>query len=538
MKGSCLSSLLAVTLVFTPGFSYAQKAPAAACSRVASIETQIKAHPTAGLYAQSGDWFRKHHRPQCAALDYASAVLMEPKSASLFLLLGTSLFEAGDLEASEQALRESIRIGPQTAEQHEKLAQLLEQRRLPDEAKAEWAAALRIAPRSSAALDGMAKHLIAEGNYAGAIKLLQGVPLDNELLALDLVQAYGRGGSLEIAEKTAREARERHPESFPITYTLTTILVDQGKFQEASKLSERYATAHPRNIEAQHLFLHLLITTNDSKRASPLAKKLLAQRPMDDYFLYVNGRLEQEAGEYAAARSHLEQSIRLNSSSTDAHYQLGLALVKLNVPEAARSQFEQAIKLGLREPEVHFQLAKVLRTLGKPEEAEQELRLYKNLVDSQSKEALAQGKAALAQKELDAGNTEKAVGLFREALSTTPDNALLQFQLGMALDKLGDLASEKAALEKAIELDGDMAIAHNQLGFLFSQAGDVDSAEEHYREAVRAAPAYTQAWINLAATLAMESKIPEAQQAVARALQTDPSNVEAQQLQQQLESQR
>jgi cytochrome c-type biogenesis protein CcmH/NrfG len=51
---------------------------------------------------------------------------------------------------------------------------------------------------------------------------------------------------------------------------------------------------------------------------------------------------------------------------------------------------------------------------------------------------------------------------------------------------------------------------------------------------VRAAPEYTDAWISLAATLGMESRYPEAQQAVVRALEIDPHNSNAIQLQKDL----
>jgi len=55
-----------------------------------------------------------------------------------------------------------------------------------------------------------------------------------------------------------------------------------------------------------------------------------------------------------------------------------------------------------------------------------------------------------------------------------------------------------------------MAIAHNQIGYLAVRGGDAASAEKEFRNAVHASPAYTQAWINLAAALAMQSKISDA----------------------------
>jgi cytochrome c-type biogenesis protein CcmH/NrfG len=53
---------------------------------------------------------------------------------------------------------------------------------------------------------------------------------------------------------------------------------------------------------------------------------------------------------------------------------------------------------------------------------------------------------------------------------------------------------------------------------------------------VQAAPGYVQAWVSLAATLGMESRFPEAQKALASALQLDPQNAQALQLSKDLEA--
>jgi Tfp pilus assembly protein PilF len=91
-------------------------------------------------------------------------------------------------------------------------------------------------------------------------------------------------------------------------------------------------------------------------------------------------------------------------------------------------------------------------------------------------------------------------------------------------------------LEQAIKTDPGFALAQNQLGYLDSKDGDSASAEEHFRAAVKAAPAYTQAWISLAATLGMESRYSEAQQALSSALKLEPENADALQLRKDLDA--
>ena len=108
-----------------------------------------------------------------------------------------------------------------------------------------------------------------------------------------------------------------------------------------------------------------------------------------------------------------------------------------------------------------------------------------------------------------------------------PDDAQINYKLAVALDKTGDLTGERLALEKAIQINPDLAVAQNQLGFLDSQSGNRISAEKHFREAVRAAPRFTEAWVNLAATLGLQSRFTEAQDAVTNALRLEPQNPQA-----------
>jgi Tfp pilus assembly protein PilF len=83
-------------------------------------------------------------------------------------------------------------------------------------------------------------------------------------------------------------------------------------------------------------------------------------------------------------------------------------------------------------------------------------------------------------------------------------------------------------------LNPNLAEAQNQLGYLRVRDGDPEQAEGFFRAAVRASPSYVAAWINLAATLASESKWQDAKEAVKQALAVDPNSTQARQLSQAL----
>ncbi|HEY6339700.1 MAG TPA: tetratricopeptide repeat protein [Candidatus Sulfotelmatobacter sp.] len=507
----------------------------ASCAGPPSLETRIKSHADAPAYVDLGNWFGDHHQYDCAAEAFRSALKFEPTSASLYYLVGLSLFSSGHAEEAVGALQQSIQIAPDEVKSHLILGAALEQAHRNKEAMTEWVAALKIDPHSTEAIDWLSKGLVAEGDFGDAIALLRSAPRD-ENLTIRLAEAYDKAGMLDKAADVLKPALNAKPSSLPLTEALTTILVKQTLYQDAIRLAAKAAKLHPGNLEAERQYFRLLVLNDDYALATPLGQKLLIRAPHDFDILYLNGIMERAAGKFPTARKHLEEAVRLQPNHYNARYNLGVVLSELNDASGAKEQLEKAIELGASEPEIRFTLASALRTLGEADEANQQLKLYQQELQAKNNRTLAASKAAQGDKELATGDPQKAVAFYREAVTATPKDILLSFKLALALDRTGNIDEERTLLEQAVKVDPSFALAQNQLGYLASRSGDSASAEEHFRNALRAAPGYTQAWVSLAATLGMESRFPEAQQAVASALKLDPQNAEALQLRKDLEA--
>jgi Flp pilus assembly protein TadD len=503
------------------------------CTPPAALQAKLHAHPTADTYAEAGMWYGDHGKYACAVEAYKAAVQQEPQSAEFLYLLGLNLLRNHNAGDAVKPLQESIEIEPDVLKPHLLLATAFEELSRTADASAEWMAALKIDPHSDIALGGASKSLLAARNFDAVIALLGPQP-EGEDQILDLASAYEGAGTPDQATGLLRKGLEENPTSAALTRALITNLVLQAHYQEGAKLAKELIQQHPRDLDAQILYLHVLVLEDDEDLAQPLAHKLLLAKPHDFSVLYLNGVLKNRSGDYAAGRTYLEQAVQLNPNHYNCRYNLGIALANLKNPRGAREQFEKALALGATEPSVRFEYAKVLRTLGETKLAEEQLKLYQQEQKDQSDRTLAASKMAQADKELANGDPNKAVTLYRDALAVLPQNALLNYKLSVALDRIGDTAGEREALQKAVQIDPDMAIAHHQLGYLAFSGGDSQTAEAQFREAVRAAPGYTDAWISLAATLGTESRFPEAQQAVNRALEIDPHNVQAMQLQKDL----
>jgi Flp pilus assembly protein TadD len=208
--------------------------------------------------------------------------------------------------------------------------------------------ALKADPRSTAAMHGLATSLIAGGDADGAVQLLRKAPHTEEF-SVDLAAAYSREGKLDEAFQTLTSALKTYPSSARLTGALVVVLANHGQLDDAYRLAEKFSQQHPRDAEAQKVYLRVLVATNDAG-AAPMARKLLTAEPHDGELLYLNGVLENKAGAYSSARGHLEEAIAITPNYPESHYNLGIVLSKLHDESGAATQLEVAIELGASEP--------------------------------------------------------------------------------------------------------------------------------------------------------------------------------------------
>jgi tetratricopeptide (TPR) repeat protein len=508
---------------------------ATACAGPAVLEAKAHTHPDGDAYAALGNWFGENRKPECAIRAFQSGIKLEPSSPRLNYLLGLSYYTAGHLEEAVAPLRQSIQLDPGQDKTHLLLAATLTSLGRGKEAVPEWSAALRIDPNSKMALDGLAKALTDAGDYDSVIQHLAKIDRD-ETLDLDLAIAYGKANMLDDAAQVLTESLKKHPDSDNLTRALVVVYVKQTRYQEGSKLAEKLAARNPKDIEAQRIYLRILVLNGENDVAAPLGAKLLALAPHDPDFLYLNGILERETGDYATARKHLEEAATLNPNHYNTRYNLGVVLAQMHENAEAKVQLEKAIELGAQEPEVRFELSKVLRALGETDAAQEQLKLYQKGLKEKSDRTLGALKSTQAEQAIAAGDKQKAAALYKEACTALPSDASLAYRWALVLQDLNDLDGERAALEQAVKANPRYAPAQYQLGYLESRGGDNAAAEKLFRLAVESAPRYTDAWVALAATLAMESRFPEAQDAVAVALKIEPDNPGALELRKNLTS--
>jgi Flp pilus assembly protein TadD len=490
-----------LAIVLAIGILPAGKALAADCAPPPQSQAKLQAHPSPETYAAIGQYFGDKGQHACAAQAWAAALKAKPDSAKFAYMLGLNLFFSGQPEPAVAALQRSARLNPKELQTHLLLAAVLQQLRRAPQAAAEWQAALDIDPASALALDGLAKSYMAAGNFPAVAQLLRAAKRD-ENLSLDLALAYQRMGKLDEAKSVLAAALDASPASLELANALAVIDLKQGQHEAAAAILEKQYALRPRDLETQIDYFGVLVAGEDSDKAAPLGKALLARAPSRFEVLYLNGLLERQNGDYAAAKTHLEEAAALNPDNPDCRYNLGVALARLRQPAEARQQFEKAVALGWNGPEIHFELAKADTALGDAEAAARETAAYQQAERGKQQRTVAVNKAAQADQEMRSGDLKASIDHYREAVAAWPANPELNSKLAAALDANGDHAE----------------------------------AEQSFRTALQSDPNRAEAWAGLAKALAAQSKLPEAREAAARALQLAPDDAATQALARSLNS--
>ena len=132
---------------------------------------------------------------------------------------------------------------------------------------------------------------------------------------------------------------------------------------------------------------------------------------------------------------------------------------------------------------------------------------------------------ALTRQQL--GYWQDSETLFRHALEVTENNYLAHNNLGVALDKKGQIDEAIRQYQEAIRLKPDYADAHNNLGVALDKKGQTDEAIRQYQEALRLKPDYAEAHNNLGIALVKKGQIDEAIRQFQEAIRLKPDYADA-----------
>ena len=117
-----------------------------------------------------------------------------------------------------------------------------------------------------------------------------------------------------------------------------------------------------------------------------------------------------------------------------------------------------------------------------------------------------------------AGNVPEALQHFRRVVAGLPDRAEGYYHLGLAHIQAGDPSAGLVELERALELNPDYTGALDNAAYAYGQLGRHDDAATTYRKLIELQPDSAPTWRNLGIVESRSGRLPEAREAMQRAL--------------------
>lgn len=234
-----------------------------------------------------------------------------------------------------------------------------------------------------------------------------------------------------------------------------------------------------------------------------------------------------------AALACYRNAAKIDDDSFVWPYYLGVLMSAGGDPEGARDQLDLA--LGLRDDEgARYHLANTLLTLGEPDEARP---LFEALLEVPGFAAAAHH--GLGRVDLEAGDASAAIQHFEAALAAQPEAGVIRHTLGLAHRQAGDLETAQGLLSEEnsgeilfpdppLERVAELAIssgAYLKRGNRALVAGELDDAVAAFEKAIEASTENSEAYRNLALTLAQQGELDRGLEILEEAAGRFPDNV-------------
>jgi tetratricopeptide (TPR) repeat protein len=263
----------------------------------------------------------------------------------------------------------------------------------------------------------------------------------------------------------------------------------------------------------------VFLRSGDAAMAERLARAALEDFPGDANFLTVLGYALHRQLRHQDAEPVLRAAIEADAEYAKAHEALGQTLLALQRPEEAIQALRQALFLQPTLESAQVSLCKALLAQGHEAQARQVFDAFRR--SRPHAERLA--RAAQLHRE---GRLDAAEGVYREVLREDPGNVTVLRLLGMLAIEAAHHRDAAVLLRQAVRLAPDFRVAWIDLCRALTELHELDEAIEAAQRAVALDPDRGGAHIALANALARSSRTDEALAAYERARDLQPENAE------------
>ncbi len=314
------------------------------------------------------------------------------------------------------------------------------------------------------------------------VSLLQQHP-QNEQLMVGTGALLQQQGKYDEAMKLTQQALKLHPRSIPAAILEANLLHQLKRDQEAITKMAALLEFYPDNTSLRQQYARIL-THHDLELAQEQFQILVKQRPNDGDMLLSLGIIALERKDSTTAKNAFEELLDKDQHLSTAHYYLG------RIAEA-REDWPEAIINYLQVDSGNDFLSATLSLLGifvRQEDflsAQQHMNRVRLRFPDQS-EALY---VLHSQTLVKYNHTEEADKILNEGLINFPNSTRLLFARAMLNHQRNQWTATERDLRQILKLDADNVSALNSLGYLLADRTQrYDEARALLEKALRLKP--------------------------------------------------
>ena len=189
-------------------------------------------------------------------------------------------------------------------------------------------------------------------------------------------------------------------------------------------------------------------------------------RKNDDYYNrkgvnYINN------GQHKFAIGAFKTAIKINTSNTEAHFNLGRAYKRAGKDEQARTEFAICKRLN-------------------PNKYNEYVKKYREKIDYEITDTKNYGELGSAYAEK--GMIDDAINAYKKSIEIEPDNARVHYSLGTLYAMKGKYSDAADEFWMAVEINPGMSEAHYNLGLSYFRQGMFDKAIAEYQTTLKLLP--------------------------------------------------
>ena len=472
---------------------------------------------TQNAHLQKGVELLRQQQFAAALPELEMARRAQPSSAEIENLLGITCTQLGQLPVADAHYRKAVVLNPKLPGPHKNLGFNQYNEKQFSEAERELKQALALDPSDQFTHYYLAILYLATLQDALAVQQL---PAAEALLANDaesrflMVKACLNTGHTQEALRLTQSIAQGQLTASE-DYELAVLLSAKHLYAEAVTLFEYVVAADPKSWAAHYDLAIAEISAGQPDKAVLILESLAQQQPANAAILSYLGAAHESANQLPQALDAYQKAVQADPENPDRYLDYTRLLMDLDRTDEATKVIEQGIS-GAASTQDPYALDLRLGVLRLKQARYDEARTAINQAIALHPD-LVVGYVALAQSFMQQGIDEKAIEPLLKGRAMLPQDATLEYYVGLIWLRLGKVNEAETALKNSIALRPDVVESHYQLGKLYTQTDRLPLARSEFERVIAIAPANSNAHYQLSKLYA---KLGETQKAAEMADET------------------